>query len=77
MKVEIILDNIHNILIFASIVETILFSTTFSFLLRAPKKMYYIVMHVPHLAHAFYGMMLFKNIPTSDELIELVKPEEV
>lgn len=76
LKFEVILDNMHNVLFYGSFAETILLGLTFVFLLLKPKTLVYWMLHLPHVVHAFFGLLLGNKIPRSDHVIEAIKPKK-
>jgi len=75
LKLEVILDFVHNLLFLASFLEVVILGFFFIFSLRRPKQFYFWAMHTPHFLHAFWGFALIRYLPKSHQIVELIKPE--
>lgn len=76
LKLEVILDFLHNLLFISSFLEIVILGFFFVFSLRKPKQFYFWAMHTPHFLHSFWGFALISKLPKSHDIVELLRPEK-
>ena len=74
IKFQTILYEFHSIMYWMSLSEIVLLIILLIFFLRSPGKMWYVILHVPHLVRGIIGLGINKIIPRSHDIVEKLKP---